>query len=149
MRAAIDSALLEAMNSGSTGGLMMFMRPNEKLTFDLQQDRNVQIIDRPSNYTVGVNVTGVNTIFGVIPINAVPGDSIGTYTRSATLRADIYLVDQRTLTLPYLGSPGPTVLDIPIGISGQLTHLYIIFGMWGLALKAPIFSNKVRVKVTA
>ncbi len=149
LRDKIDSALLEAVNAGSNGGLIMFMRPNEKLTFDLQQDNNVQIIDRLANYTVGVNVTGVNTLFGVIPISTVPGDSIGTYTRSATLRADIYLVDERTISLPFLGSPGPTVLDIPIGISGQLTHLYIIFGMWGLALKAPIFSNKVRVKVTA
>jgi hypothetical protein len=148
LRAAIDSALLEAMNNGGTTS-MMFMRPNEKLTFDLQQDKNVQIIDRLTNYNVGVNITGVNTIFGLMPISVVPGDSIGTYTRSATLRADIYLLDERTISLPYLGSPGPTVLDIPIGISGQLTHLYIIFGMWGLALKAPIFSNKVRVKVTA
>ena len=36
---------------------------------------------------------------------------------------------------------------IPIGISGQLTHMFIIFGMWGLAVKAPQFSNKVLVKV--
>jgi hypothetical protein len=148
MRAAIDSALLEALNNGGTTS-MLYMRPNEKLTFDLQQDKNVQIIDRLTNYNVGVNISGVNTVFGLMPIQTVPGDSIGTYTRSATLRADIYAIDERTLTIPYLGSPGPTVLDIPIGISGQLTHLYIIFGMWGLALKAPIFSNKIRVKVTA
>lgn len=148
LRAAIDGALLEALNNGGTTS-MLYMRPNEKLTFDLQQDKNVQIIDRLTNYNVGVNISGVNTIFGLMPIQTVPGDSIGTYTRSATLRADIYAIDERTITIPYLGSPGPTVLDIPIGISGQLTHLYIIFGMWGLALKAPIFSNKVRVKVTA
>jgi hypothetical protein len=60
-------------------------------------------------------------------------------------RADIYLIDERTISLPYLGSPGPTVLDIPIGISGQLTHLFIIFLMAGMALKVPIASNKVRV----
>ena len=60
---------------------------------------------------------------------------------------DMYLLDESSVSLPYLGREGPTVLDIPIGIAGQLTHLYIIFGMWGLAVKAPIFSNKVRVKV--
>jgi hypothetical protein len=49
--------------------------------------------------------------------------------------------------VPYLGSAGPTVLDIPIGVSGQLTHLFIIFGMWGFAVKALAFSNKIRVKV--
>jgi hypothetical protein len=48
--------------------------------------------------------------------------------------------------MPYLGTDGPTVLDIPVGIAGQLTRLFIIFGMWGLAVKAIPFSNKVRVK---
>ena len=60
---------------------------------------------------------------------------------------DLYLLNEQTITLPYLGTEGPTVLDIPIGISGQLTHLYIIFLMNGLAIKAPAWSNKVRIKV--
>ena len=72
----------------------------------------------------------------------------GSTSGASTDVADIYLLNSRTVTLPYLGSPGPTVLDIPIGISGQLTHLYIVFGMWGLAVKAPIFSNKVRVQLS-
>jgi hypothetical protein len=41
---------------------------------------------------------------------------------------DVYVLDESTVSMPYLGSEGPTVLDIPIGISGQLTHLFIIFG---------------------
>jgi hypothetical protein len=61
-------------------------------------------------------------------------------------RRDMYILDESTISLPYLGSEGPTVLDIPIGISGQLTHLFIIFGMWGLAVKALPFSNKLRVR---
>ena len=145
IRSAIDNALLEAVNAGQTTSLI-YMRPKERVTFDLQQDANVLITDRLANYQVGVNVTGVNTILGPLAVNIVPGDSIGTYTRSGSTRADIYLLDERTITIPFLGSPGPTVLDIPIGISGQLTHLYIIFGMWGLAVKVPIASNKVRVK---
>ena len=60
---------------------------------------------------------------------------------------DIYVLDENTVTLPYLGSPGPTVLEIPIGISGQLTHLYIIFLMNGLAVKVLPWNNKIRVKV--
>lgn len=145
VRRVIDEALLEAMNAGGTVN-NIYMRPTEKLAFDLQQDANVMYMNNLANTAVGVNVTQVNTIFGSLGINVVPGDSIGTYTRSGTSRADIYLLDDRTITMPYLGSEGPTVLDIPIGISGQLTHLFIIFGMWGLAVKAPIFSNKVRVK---
>ena len=45
--------------------------------------------------------------------------------------SDIYLLDENSISIPYLGSDGPTVLDIPMGVSGQLTHLFIIFGMFG------------------
>ena len=66
---------------------------------------------------------------------------------SGSLVRDLYILDESTVTLPYLGSPGPTVLEIPVGISGQLTHLFIIFFMGGLAIKAPTWQNKIRVKV--
>jgi hypothetical protein len=57
------------------------------------------------------------------------------------------MLDFGSLSLPYLGTEGPTVLDIPIGISGQLTHLFVIFLMNGLALKVPGWNNKIRVKL--
>jgi hypothetical protein len=144
IRAAIDNALLEAMNSGGRVN-RIYLRPQEQIAFDLQQDANVRYMNDIARTAVGVNVQTVNTIFGPLGLNVVPGDSIGEYERDSNTVADIYLLDMNTITVPYLGSPGPTVLDIPIGISGQLTHLFIIFGMWGLATKAPIFSNKVRV----
>jgi hypothetical protein len=145
IRAAIDNASLPMVNAGATASII-YVRPNEKLAFDLQQDKNVRYIEQLRQVTVGMEVVAVNTLFGAVGMVSVPGDSIGHYTRSATDVADIYLVDERTISLPYLGSPGPTVLDIPLGISGQLTHLYIIFGMWGLAVKNVFASNKVRVK---
>ena len=143
IRAAIDLALLDAMNNGGRVNTI-YLRPQEQIAFDLQQDANVRYMTDFARAQVGVNVESVNTIFGPLGLNVIPGDSIGHYTRSVDV-ADIYLLDSTTLSLPYLGSPGPTVLDIPVGISGQLTHLFIIFGMWGLAHKADIWSNKVRV----
>lgn len=145
IRAAIDNAGLEAMNAGGTAQII-YLRPSEKVVFDLQQDKNVRYMNSFVDVAVGVQTNAVNTIFGPLPLATIPGDSIGEYTRSGSDVADMYLLDERTITIPYLGSEGPTVLDIPIGISGQLTHLFIIFGMWGLAVKAPIFSNKIRVK---
>jgi hypothetical protein len=144
MRQAIDSALLEAMNNGGTVE-SIWLRPQEMMAFNHQQDSNVRYMSDLANAAAGVNLQQVNTIFGSLGFNVVPGDSIGEYDIASDTVADIYLLNNRTVSIPYLGSPGPTVLDIPIGISGQLTHLYIVFGMWGLAVKAPIFSNKVRV----
>jgi hypothetical protein len=97
----------------------------------------------------GVVTNAVNTVFGPLPLAIVPGDSIGTYNAanySSNLVRDMYVLDESAISLPYLGSEGPTVLEIPVGISGQLTRLYIVFGMWGLAVKAIPFSNKVRIK---
>jgi hypothetical protein len=153
MRAQFDWAAREVMDLGGSVNII-WTTPTNKVTFDLQQDKNVRYMNSFVNVTPGVQTNAVNTVFGPLPIATVPGDSIGTYhTTNADGEfsggeevADAYLLDESTISLPYLGSDGPTVLDIPIGISGQLTHLYIMFGMWGLTCKALPFSNKVRVK---
>lgn len=153
VRGAIDAALLEAMNSGGRV-TDIYLRPSEQIAFNLQQDPNVRYMGDLARAAVGVSVQQVNTIFGSLGLTVVPGDSIGQYVADTTAGgvtsgddvADIYLIDNDTVSMPYLGSEGPTVLDIPVGVSGQLVRLFIIFGMWGLAVKAPIFSNKLRVK---
>lgn len=148
MRRAINSAVTQAMQQAGRPNIL-WANPLDKETFDEQQDANVMYINSLVDVAPGVVTNAVNTSMGRTPLAVVPGDAIASYTSSEysgnTVR-DIYVLDERTISLPYLGSEGPTVLDIPIGISGQLTHLYIIFGMWGLAVKAPTFNNKVRVK---
>lgn len=152
MREFIDRATEEIVNAGGTANAI-YLRPTEKITFDLQQDKNVRYMNQFTNVTPGVLTNAVNTVLGPLPLIVIPGDSIGHYTTTNSDGsfnggedvADMYILDESTVSLPYLGSEGVTVLDIPIGISGQLTHLYIMFGMWGLVVKALPFSNKVRV----
>lgn len=144
VRRAIDLSLTEAMNNGGTIDTIL-LRPQELQAFNFQQDANVRYMRDLAQTAVGVNVQQVNTIFGSLGMTVVPGDSIGEYDISTNTYADIYFVDSNTVTVPYLGSEGPTVLDIPVGVSGQLVRLFIVFGMWGLAVKAPIWGNKLRV----
>lgn len=156
LRTFFDRATEEIVNAGGTANAI-YLRPTEKITFDLQQDKNVRYMNSFTNVTPGVMTNAVNTILGPLPLIVIPGDSIGHYTTSNTDGsfaggedvADAYILDESTVSMPYLGSEGVTVLDIPIGISGQLTHLYIMFGMWGLVVKALPFSNKVRIKQAA
>jgi hypothetical protein len=150
MRRAIDAAVVECVQSGDVPSII-WGHPSDKVTFDEQQDDNVRFM-APNlvNVAPGVVTNAVNTVAGPLPFAIVPGDSISSYTAttySSNSVRDLYLLNENTITLPYLGTEGPTVLDIPIGISGQLTHLFIIFLMNGLAIKAPAWSNKVRVKV--
>jgi len=148
LREALDLASEEIVQAGGRASII-WCHPGEKVTFDLQQDKNVRYMNNFVNVAPGVLTNAVNTLFGPLPLAIVPGDSIGEYTAatysSNTVR-DMYVLDESTITIPFLGSEGPTVLDIPVGLSGQLTHLYIVFGMWGLAVKAIPFSNKVRIK---
>ena len=148
MRAAIERACVEIMDLGGAAS-MVWLRATDKATFDIQQDKNVRYMQDLVDVAVGVRTNAVNTVFGPLPLVAVPGNSIGVYeysTWGANNAADLYIIDEQTLSMPYLGSEGPTVIEIPMGVGGQLTRLFIVFGMWGLALKAPEFSNKVRIE---
>ena len=150
-RKGVDDAVVEIVQAGGPLPSIAWTHPVDQNRFNEQQDAKTRIVV-PNQVSIGVGATAreVNTIAGPVPFALVPGDSIGEYTAATysgnTVR-DIYLLDESSISLPYLGTDGPTVLDIPVGISGQLTHMFIIFGMWGLAVKAPQFSNKVRVKV--
>lgn len=154
LRRAIDKAIAPIVDAGGQVSAI-YGAPSEQITFDEQQESKERIIiNQGSNdLTVGERVTRVRTINGILPFFGVPGGFIGNYvptnhgsTGFAHAR-DMYLLDLDTITRPYLGSEGPTVLEIPVGVSGQLTHLFIIFMMTGMAVKVPTWSNKVRVKV--
>lgn len=152
IRRAINQAAVEVMQQGGRVS-MMWGSPLDKEVFDAQQDKNVRYTNELVNVAVGVSTNAVNTVFGALPYGSLVGDAIGAYVPDTlpsgwTTARDLYILDESGITMPYLGSEGPTVLDIPIGVSGQLTHLFIIFGMWGLAVKAPTFSNKVRIRAS-
>jgi hypothetical protein len=150
-RVKMDAAVLPVIQSGGRPSIA-WSHPSEKITFNQQQDPNFRILAGEEQTTLGVGVVAdrINTVAGPVPWAVVPGDSISDYTASTysgnTVR-DIYVLDEESITLPYLGTAGPTVLEIPIGISGQLTHMYIIFLMNGLAVKVLPWNNKIRVKV--
>lgn len=151
MRAAFNDAVISAMEAAGAPRVI-FIDAEAKGQFDTQQDANVLYSNqRLVDVGVGVVANTVNTSMGALPLFVIPGDSIGEYTYasfpggSATV-SDAYLIDESVISLPYLGSDGPQVLEIPMGVSGQLTRLFIIFGMWGHAVKAIQFNNKVRIK---
>jgi len=149
MRTAWNQAATEIMNISPGRPQVIFMNPIDKEAFDASQDSNVRYTNELVNVAVGVNTNVVNTLFGAMPLFPIPGDAIGTYlaTTPAENVRDSYMLDMSSMSLPYLGSEGLTTLEIPVGVSGQLTKMYIIFGMYGLAVKAPSYSNKVRITV--
>lgn len=144
---ALDQTIAEITQAGGPNPSILWAHPLDKITFDKQQKEFIRYVAPAMvDVSVGFRAQEIITVAGSSPFAILKGNSIGQYTASAVLRRDIYALDEQTISLPFLGSEGPTVLDIPIGISGQLVHLFIIFGMWGLAVKAIPFSNKLRVR---
>ena len=100
--------------------------------------------------TAGATFGQVVTAAGALPILAVAGDSIGSYTVTSPTTAnyrDMYVIDEDTWSLPYLGADSITTLEIPVGVNGSLSRLYIMYVMFGLANKGPQFNAKIRVTV--
>jgi hypothetical protein len=144
LRAAFNDAAIQAIQRAGNPRII-YVDPIANGQFDTQQDANVRYNDNLTNVGVGVLANTVNTANGPLPLFVIPGDAIGHYTYGGDDVSDAYMLDESVISVPYLGSDGPTVLDIPVGISGQLTRLFIIFGMWGFAVKALQFHEKVRI----
>ena len=103
-----------------------------------------------ADQAAGATFGSVVTAAGALPILAVAGDSIGSYTVTSPTTAnyrDMYIVDEDSWSMPYLGADSITTIEIPVGVNGALSRLYIMYVMFGLANKAPQFNAKVRVTV--
>ena len=151
IRRAVDAAVLPITEAGGNPSIILGA-PTELVTFDEQQDDKIRIVRTDGgSVTVGVRANSVETLNGPLTFMNVPGGAISSYVATGTYSGntvrDLYVLDESAMAVPYLGSSSPTVLEIPIGVSGQLTHLFIIFFMGGLAVQAPTWSNKIRVKV--
>lgn len=142
----IGNAIIPITDAGGGVPNVIYMRASEAQQLSNQQLSLQRIVDR-TEFIPGVTVPAIATSVGLVPYMGVPGDSIGTYTATTFSNknvADIYVLDDTTIGLPYLGSPGPSVLEIPPGVSGQLTRLFIIYLFNGLAVFTIPFNNKAR-----
>jgi hypothetical protein len=125
---------------------VIYCRAKEGQQFADQQTSIQRTVDR-TEFVPGVRVPAVMTNQGELPLVTIPGDSIGHYTASTFSNkdvADLYMLNEPTIVLPFLGAPGPTVIEIPPGVNGQLTRMFIIYFMVGLAALTTVNSVKLR-----
>ncbi len=147
--------ITESFRFGATKGAnaggdpsLAFMSLNSKQAFDDEQNTNVRY-DGSQNMTElipGVRVSKLTYSNGELAIVALPGNTMGTYTRTSdsALVEDMYFVDERALCIRWLYSENFTVLQIPSGVDGVLSERWIIFMMAGLEIAAPSFMGKIR-----
>lgn len=135
-----------SVSGGKASIILMDARDRIDLMNELQP--NVRYIDKMPIVPGLPPVEAVNLgNSGTIPVLPIPGDEMGSYSdgNGNTVR-DAYLLDEDVIAAPWLGSESPTVLEIPVGVSGALTKLYIVFMMMGMEVAIPKFNAKVQYK---
>ena len=148
--ATINSAVASVLNNGGNPSAIL-CSPTDYAGL-VNELTNLVRYNAPAqgNQAAGATFGQVVTAAGALPILAVAGDSIGSYTvggATTTNYRDMYLVDEDTWSMPYLGADSITTLEIPVGVNGSLSRLYIMYVMFGLANKGPQFNAKIRVTV--
>lgn len=140
--AAIDNAAQLVMDNGGTPSVVVGSAAAQHAWIQ-EQVPQVRYND-PVEVVPGHTVPAINTLAGRLPFVTIPGGYVGSYTYNSATVEDVYVLDEGTISAPYLGSPTFTMLEIPIGANAQLSRLFILYGMFGLAVKAPAFNAKVR-----
>lgn len=85
-----------------------------------------------------------------LPYYNIPGKAVGSYSIASDDHTyiDIYVADSSTLALVWLGSPTPTLIEVPLGSDGTLRKLTIPYWMSSLEFAVPMFVGKVRLKLS-
>ena len=85
---------------------------------------------------------------GEVPLVPVPGSDWASYTPAGgVLSRDVFVLDESMVAVPYLGTESPTVFELPFGVTGALTKLYMLVYMSGLVVRVPNFIAKLRITV--
>jgi hypothetical protein len=156
IRALGADTILEGLNQADAlavnlGGLssVVLLRVTDAVQFEneLQPFRRFIESERVEVVPGLPNVTGVNLSgSGVVPVIKIPGADATVYTVGGDAGiSDAFVIDESVVSMPYLGSDTPTVIELPLGVTGALTKLYILVGMFGVAVRVPNFISKLRV----
>jgi hypothetical protein len=153
----INRAVAQLMNKGADVSELMIV-----LSVAAETDVNSEFLQylsvfnqfQPGGLDTAGSRYGLITVGGwqskMVPVPAdAQGNGHGYYTYSAATVEDIDIIDPNSSSQVYLGSPTPTILELPIGYNNKLSNVYIPFLMNGLALKVPEFCRKIRIpKIT-
>lgn len=133
--------------------ILMFLSAGAMNAIDEELQAYLRIIKSDANGAVPTSLGsgGLAMLNGIlarpqmVAAGGAQGNGIGYYTFSAAATEDIYLLDPNGITLPYLGSPTPTIIQLPLGTTGTLSNVFIPFCMMGLAVYVKNFNRKIRI----
>lgn len=101
----------------------------------------------PTNFSAaGLSMlNGILARIKPVPSGGAQANGIGYYTLSTVATEDMYVLDPNGTKLPYIGSPSPTILELPTGWGNHLSNTYVPFLMIGMAIYVKLFNRKIRL----
>lgn len=140
--------VLNVNNGGMSSVVLIHASDNVTFTNELQPFRRFVDSDRVEVVPGLPRVTGVNLAgSGLVPVIPVPGTDWAAYTNNdvggGASGRDAFVLDESVVAMPYLGSETPTVIELPLGVTGALTKLYILVAFFGLAVRVPNHTAKL------
>lgn len=147
-------AVGQLLNAGADlNSVIMFLSVGAQNAIDAELEQFYTVpkgteTDRP--HTTNFGSAGLRMLQNIIANSKIvpagaQGEGIGYYTLSTVVQEDVYVMDPEGVKMPYLGSPTPVILELPLGSNNILGNIFIPFWMTGLALYAPAFNRKVRI----
>jgi hypothetical protein len=150
----IDQAVGQIMNAGGdVSSILGLMSVGAKRLLSAELSTFMRILgsDSQSNPTnLNQIQTGLLTVADTVAkMVAVPASAqsqgVGYYDLTSVATEDAFIVDPTGMSLAYLGSPNPVVLELPVGFNNALSNVYIVFLMNGLVLFIDGFHRKIRI----
>ena len=143
--------VLVVNNGGLVSAILIHASDNVTFTNELQPFRRFTDSERVEVVPGLPRVAAVNLAgSGQVPVIPVPGADWAAYNNNdvdaGNLVRDAYLLDESVVAMPFLGSETPTVIELPLGVTGALTKLYILVSFFGLAVRVPNFTSKLLIR---
>ena len=150
---SINRAVIGVLNAGGdVTALTVLMSLGARFAIDQELINFYRIMNSTPAGGIATNLgsnglmTVADTLTRFLPIPAASqGQGMGYYTLSGSVVEDLDVIDPSNLALAYLGSPTPSVLELPVGYNNALSNVYIPFLMNGLVVFTTTFHRKVRI----
>ena len=128
---AINRAVIGVLNSGGdVASLTVLMSLGARFAIDQELINFYRIMNSTPAGGVATNLgsngimTVADTLTRFLPIPAAAqGQGMGYYTLAGTVTEDMDVIDPSNIALAYLGSPTPSVLELPVGYNNALSKI--------------------------
>lgn len=152
-RGLLRRAAAQIRNSGgSARNIIAFCSEGAEIAIDAELEEFYRITNQRPEAGIDTNLSANGIRLGskyLSEIVSVPADEqecgMGHYTFGGNPTEDIDVVDVTGIKFPYLGSPTPTILELPMGFDMKLARTFVPFMMSGLMVHISNFHRKIRI----